>query len=198
MEDTRSDETLALSYSEGDESAAAPLFRRYEKPLWKYALRTSVYRDPSFLDDIVQITFTVIFRLLKDKQFTPRFADSFKAWAFDICKKTTYNENQRRTKYEQPITDAHLTDLSLDIDVRRVSDSMDTRRQGQRLARLAEALPHLEPIQRKLFDLRQAGLSYEQIRHEPEFRKNNAGQLRVKYCRVLETLRKYAKRGENI
>jgi len=190
------DESLALAYSDGDENAAVPLFRRYEKPLWKYALRTSVYRDRSFLDDIVQITLVLIFRLLKDKQFTPRFVGSFKAWAFDICKKVIYNENQKRLRQDIPTTDDYLTDLSMDIALRRGADSMEAIRNEEKRAKLEKALQRLKPVQRKLIELRFAGKSYEQIiKHEPEFSGKKTGQLRVKYCRILERLRKDIKEG---
>lgn len=191
-EDICTDEALVELYrTSGDQAALETLISRYQTRLWALAFKLSFSKDKSFIDDIIQITFYTIFRLVKDDRFIPRAVGSFKAWAFNITRKITLNENQYRMRREKPITETYLESFSDEMTVRRVDSSIRTSADEKYLARLQEAIGQLAPLDQKLLQLRQKNMSYDQIRTEPEFRTHKSGRLRVRYCRILESLRNY-------
>ena len=190
-EDTRTDEALAEACRDGDNSALVPLVHRYETPLWACALKLSHYKDKPFIDDITQIVFWTIFKLLKSGRFTPRYPGSFKAWAFTMCRKITMAENRSRNRRAKPITEEYLESFSEDATPRRINSSIQTCADEKYLSRLNEAMERLTPLDRKLCQLRNQGIPYEKILKHPDFCTNKSGQLRMKYCRILERLRRY-------
>ncbi|MBI5779001.1 MAG: sigma-70 family RNA polymerase sigma factor [Planctomycetes bacterium] len=189
----KTDESLAMAYQNGDNSAVAILIHRYEKPLWRFALRSSQYKDRQFIDDILQVVFILIFKLLKDRRFRPEYDGSFRTWAFNICKKITLHENQSRKHLEKPISAQYQDEISADITARRFADSLDTLRAERRMEKLKAALDRLKPEERKLIDLRnqEPPVPFDKIKDMPEFPGSNAGQLRTEHCRLLDRLREY-------
>ena len=195
-EDIRSDEVLVELYHQfDDQSAVETLITRYQTRLWDSTIKLSFYKDKSFIDDIVQVVFYTIFRLIKDNRFAPQGTGSFKAWVSNMARKITFNENQRRMRREKTITDTYPEPFNEEMTARRVSSSSRTVDDEKYLARLQEAIAQLEPLDQKLLQLRQADMPYDQILIEPEFiNYKKSGRLRMRYCRILEFLRRYLKK----
>lgn len=188
------DEALVQEFRNGDDSALATLINRYQKRVWACAFKNSNYRDKSFIDDITQIVFYTVFRLIKSGNFIPRYPGSFQAWLFNIARKVALTENRRYGHTEPGLDKEYLetfTDLSsADLKVRMPEESTDTTKRETRLNLINEAVAKLDPLDRKLFELRKKGYSYEQILREPDFKENNSGQLKMRYSRILEFIRR--------
>ena len=194
--DQITDEALVELYrTTHDQAAVEILITRYQARLWAMAFRRSHFQDKPFIDDIIQMVFYTIFHIIKDRGFASRGPGSFKAWAFDITNKVMLSENQRRRKRDRPVTDAYLGSFSDEMRGRQMDSASLTDDDEKYLSRLPEAIARLKPLDQKLLRLRQANMSYEQIMLVPEFAKyKKSGRLRMRYCRILESLREYLRK----
>ncbi|MBI4833401.1 MAG: hypothetical protein HY811_01090 [Planctomycetes bacterium] len=201
---TQSDETLALSYGDGNDSAMDILVGRYYKPVWGVLINNSNYKDKSFIDDLIQITFFTICKLLKNDKFGPRYpglpaeapaqAGSFKNWIFDIAKKIAFTENRRYGHAEHGLDKEYLETFTEDPMARIPEPSSDNPQKEMMIKLMNQAINKLESLDRKLFLLKQnnsyaAILEYDEFRFNEKGEPNKSGQLRMRYCRILKSIR---------
>lgn len=194
IEDIRTDEELLKAHYNGDYNAMEILVLRYQSRIWACAYRNSNYLDKSFIDDLTQIAVYTVLRIIKSGNFSTQDIRAFEAWVFDITKKTTYTENRRHGYAEKGIDKEYLETFTADLQVRMPEESADTTEKQKMLRYLKKALGQLDPLDRKLCELRAQGRSYDEICREPEFKdlciNNNSGQLRTRYCRIIQTIRR--------
>jgi len=189
-DDKRGDEDLVKAYQRGDDSALTNLIKRYEAPLRRYVLFRSWIKEPSFIDDILQTIFLIIFNGLRKEGFTPKGTGSFKAWAYGICNNICLDENQKVRRRESPLSQRYpdeSPDELLEVKPEPATDPLVFEEQRTQLGR---ALDKLKPPERRLFELRRQGLSYKQIKEIPDFQRFSLGRLRLKYYEIMEKVKK--------
>lgn len=189
-EDTRTDEELLKAHCAGDYNAMETLVLRYQSRIWACAYRNSNYRDKSFVDDLTQTAVYTVLRIIKSGNFSTPDIRAFEYWLFDITRKTTYTENRRHGYSEQLIDKEYLENIPDDLRVKIPEESADTTEKEKMLRYLKKTMEQLDPLDRELCELRASGLSYDQIGRKPEFKDNSSGQLRTKYCRILQLIRR--------
>jgi len=86
----RSDEELMLSSRDGDKGAFEVLYRRYEKPVFRFAYHMVV--SAADAEDLCQETFLKIARARRKYQATGKF----KTWLFRIALNLCYDRLRRR------------------------------------------------------------------------------------------------------
>ena len=133
----RSDETLIKQVLKGKESAWITLVKRYEKPLYNYALRMVSHREDAL--DLMQDVFVAVFKNLA----TFRGDSPFKGWLFKIAHYRCI-EFYRRKRPMQGLDDLpEQEDSAADICPEHLMHS------GQQAKALHQALSLL-PINQKL------------------------------------------------
>lgn len=188
LNDKRTDEDLVEACRLGDVSAPKILVKRYEQPLRYFLLPFSWIKDASFIDDIIQLTFLTIFKGIKEGKFDPS-KGLFKRWAYGICQKICLAENRNHRRRPKPISERYPEEFPDDLVKVRPEPTPDPEVFNRRRAQLARALEMLIPPERRLFELRRQGLSYQRIKNLPDFQKFSLGRLRLKYYEIMETLR---------
>ena len=187
-DDPRSDEQLIDAYRSGDATALDLLIKRYEH-LWYYIFKTSNSKDKSLIDDILSETFLAMVKELKSGGFIPKDEGSFRAWLYEIAHHRCIQANTKLARQPISLSKEYMEAFGY----REKRDDIETYQ--HQMQKLNEALTKLTPKERRLFELRRQGLSYQQIKLDPDFQDYSIGQLRVKYCRIIETLRTILKEG---
>jgi RNA polymerase sigma factor (sigma-70 family) len=185
-EDNRTDEALIEAHYAGDETALTILCQRYLEPLWNHARYMSWSKDKSFIDDIQQQTMVTILEDIENEKFKPTGqAGSFRAWAYDICRRVTLAANQRRRIEAIPLSERYPEEFPQDL-VDTNPTITDYHEENQLLDRV---LSWLSEEERQLFILLSQKVPYNKIIAIPPFDKykDKPELLRQKACR----LRKY-------
>jgi len=195
--DKRTDEDLVEACRLGDLPAWELLLKRYEQPLRYFLLPFSWIKDASFIDDIIQLTFLTIFKGIKEGKFDPS-KGSFKRWAYGICQKICLAENRKYRRQPKPISERYPEEFPDDLVAHRPEPTPDPEVFDRQRTQLARALEMLTPPERRLFDLRRQGLSYQQIKQLPDFQKFSLGRLRLKYYEIMEKLRTIIKKETKV
>jgi RNA polymerase sigma-70 factor, ECF subfamily len=158
-----SDEALLVRYSHGDEAAFAHLVRRYERPLFTFALRFVKAREPA--RELTQEAFLRVVRRCREFRQDARFS----TWIFSILRNLCLDE-LRRAKHRRhtSIEDDHGSPGTALIDkLEGQSPDLDPERSLHRSTfsrDLEEALASLPPDQLEVFLLREvAGLPFREI-----------------------------------
>ena len=199
LEDTRSDapyslqadEVLAEAYRLGDEPAFDMLYARYIKLLYFYLLKISWFKDEVHLEEILQRVFIVISQGIKTGKFT---GGSFRKWAFTVCRMECVKQDENRAAQPLLISGQLLQALPADLTKERPDASAEVEAYQHLTNKINGVLLRLSESERRLFELRKQGYSYERILQEPDFQGWTVGQLRTRYCRIMESLRKYLKK----
>lgn len=184
-----SDEDLVRSFYSGDTTALGSLIKRYEH-LWYYIFKTSNSKDKSLIDDILSETFLAMVKELKSVGFIPKDKGSFRSWIYEIAHHRCIQANKKMARQPINLSKEYMESFGY----REKRDDIETYQ--YQMQKLNEALTKLAPKERRLFELRRQGLSYRQIQPDPYFQYYSIGQLRVKYCRIIETLRTILKEGQ--
>jgi RNA polymerase sigma-70 factor (ECF subfamily) len=144
------DEALYIALLDGDMAAFDELYRRYERPLFGFIVRQLGERDEA--EDVFHEAFIAI---LKPHGREPELA-SFRAWFFQVARNLCHNRIRSRKRAA----------LALGIEARSAEVTAHAEQPStasEASAELARAVAELpEPLAR-LYELRVAGLSYDQI-----------------------------------
>lgn len=148
----KSDEELMTQTRKGCREALGILIRRYERPLFAYAMRT--LGDRELAADIFQETFLRVFK--KRSTFDPQ--RRFRPWVYQICLNLCRDHFRRQSKRKQS---------SLDDTMELVDPEPQPPQQWekQKLAeRVQQAVQTLPPKQKTVFLLAHyQGLAYPEI-----------------------------------
>jgi RNA polymerase sigma-70 factor (ECF subfamily) len=170
MDDPRSDDTLMLTYRDGDAAAFEALYGRYRKPLYRYffyALRG----DRALADECFQDVWS---RIIQAKDRYKRGA-GFKRYLFRIAR------NRLVDHWRKAGRTAEESDEQLEHHPGPETGSPDLEAERDQLREeLINALRQLPPDQQEAFLLQQeAGLTLEQIaRHTQVGRETVKSRLR--------------------
>ncbi len=155
------DRDLLAAHLAGDSQAFATLVRRYERPVYRLALRYS--RDADEAEDLAQRTFLRV--LAHAGEF--RAGRPFAAYLFKVAANLCKNHLRDRARL---VFGLSLESAAPEPEAGR--DSLETR---QRRARVREALAHLPNRQRQVVSLRlDAELPFAQIAEALGITENNA------------------------
>jgi RNA polymerase sigma factor (sigma-70 family) len=185
--DERSDEALVLASQNGDPAALDILCRRYYEHIYNFLINETLIHEASFLEDIRQEIFLKIFKLIRDKEFTPRDTGSFKAYLFTTARNICWNCNYWRNKEPKDIY-GKLLEL---VPARPTPDPDEAAAKDARIkARLARVLAKLSPQEIKLMILLNEGKTYAQIHEILEFAKYSLDYLMLKAYNIRKKLLK--------
>lgn len=157
----RSDETLLLSYREGEVAAFATLFHRYRSPLFNFLLRR--VRDRGRAEELYQDVWTKVIERCGDFRGDAKFS----TWLYTIARNQCI-DNARRMKHRvHRSLDATRDDAGAPL-VERVGNpgpSTEALASGVVLQeRIAAAVERLPDEQQEVFLLRQLqGLGFKEI-----------------------------------
>jgi RNA polymerase sigma-70 factor, ECF subfamily len=158
-----SDEALLSQYTRGDEAAFTHLVRRYERPLFTFALRYLRAREPA--REVTQETFLRVVRRCREFRQDARFA----TWVFSILRNLCIDE-LRRAKHRRHASlddDGGAPGMALVDRLPGTGPDADPERALNRTAiqrDLGGALATLPPEQLEVFLLREiAGLPFREI-----------------------------------
>jgi RNA polymerase sigma-70 factor, ECF subfamily len=176
-----SDETLLVRYSHGDEAAFALLVRRYERPLFTFALRYVRAREPA--RELTQEAFLRVVRRCREFRKDARFS----TWVFSILRNLCIDE-LRRSKHRRhaSIEDDHGSPGTALVDrLEGDSPDLDPERSLHRSTftrDLDEALASLPADQLEVFLLREVGgLPFREIALATETPENTV-KSRMRYA----------------
>jgi RNA polymerase sigma factor (sigma-70 family) len=144
-----SDEALYELIRGGDRAAFDDLYQRWESRLYGFALRQ--LRDAREAEDVLHETFM---KLLTTR--TVRFdGGSFRAWLYQIARNDCLNRRRgAERRLAEPLTAepaARGPDPHQELEAQRAAQA------------LARAAAQLSPPLAEVYDLRTAGLSYEEM-----------------------------------
>lgn len=184
-----SDEMLMVRYRRGDKAAFAELVRRYERPLFNFALRFVRAREAA--RDVTQETFLRVVRRAAEFKHESRFS----TWAYAIARNLCLDELRRAQHRRHPSLD-ETSEEGRSLGERVPDPSLDTERRagGAELRRgIEEAVERLPEDQREVFLLRQlAGLPFAEIAKVTETPENTVkSRLRYALERLQRDLRSY-------
>ena len=144
------DEALYVALLGGDASAFDELYRRYERPLFGFILRQ--LGDRSEAEDVFHEAFMATLKQPKQE----RELASFRAWIFQVARNLCLNRIRSRKRAA----------LVLEVEARSAEPTPQAEHllsASEAPAALARAVVELpEPLAR-VYELRIAGLSYQQI-----------------------------------
>jgi RNA polymerase sigma-70 factor (ECF subfamily) len=144
------DEALYVALLAGDVPAFDELYRRYERPLFGFIVKQLGDRDEA--EDVFHEAFMATLKQRKQE----RELTSFRAWIFQVARNLCLNRIRSRKRA------AH----ALDVEARSAEPTphpellLSASEAPAALARAAGELP--EPLAR-VYELRIAGLSYDEI-----------------------------------
>ena len=146
-----SDETLYQHLLSGDLTAFDRLYERYERHLFGFLCRQ--LGDPHEAEDVLHEAFMA---LLKEKA-ARRQADSFRAWLFQVARNLCRNRQRTRQRSSKALeTEARSPPEPL-ADPGRALEAAEAS------VALRQAVTRLPGTLAELFQLRAAGLSYEEM-----------------------------------
>ena len=144
------DDDALVARAQADPAAFAPLYDRYFDPIYRYCrFRLG---DPAETEDAVALVFANALAAL------PRFragAGSFRSWLFAIAHNSVANRHRAR-RDDRPLDDA----LHLETDDPAPDEAALA---AERRRELMAALGKLTPDQRRVMELRLAGLSGPEV-----------------------------------
>jgi RNA polymerase sigma-70 factor (ECF subfamily) len=178
------DQQLILLCQQGDPAAWDTLFRRYEKPLYRFAMQlTHNY------DDAAEVVAQVCLRLL-DNIHTFRHEASFTSWLYCIVR-NVYVDTFLRPRHR-----THLPlDTSIEVDgtplLAEASDPSpspeDRLMESEKQQILRKAIHHLPDYQREMMQMYHGeGCSYEDIERVTGL---SLGTIKSRLCRGRRMLR---------
>lgn len=154
------DRDLLTAHLAGDVQAFAALVRRYERPVYRLALRYS--RDADEAEDLAQRTFLRVLAHAGDLRAGQPFSAYLFRIAANLCK--NHLRDRARLVFGLPLETA--------AGAAATPDSLEAR---QRRSRVREALAHLPLRQRQVVSLRlDAELPFAQIADALGITENNA------------------------
>ena len=142
------DEAALVAASRADPSAFAVLYRRHVTPIYRFCYRRLGTKEAA--EDATAQVFTKALAALSGYR-----SGSFQAWLFAIAHRVVIDE-VRRTRPDVPLTNA-----SSSIDPRPGPEAVVVDAEASRA--LCAVLAHLPPEQRRVLELRLAGLSGVEI-----------------------------------
>lgn len=159
------DRDLLAAHLAGDAHAFAALVRRYERPVYRLALRYA--RDADEAEDLAQRTFLRVLAHAGDLRAGQPFAAYLFRIAANLCK--NHLRDRARLVFGLPL-EAAAADA--DAGAGAGQDSLEAR---QRRARVREALARLPMRQRQVVSLRlDAELPFAQVAEALGITENNA------------------------
>jgi RNA polymerase sigma-70 factor (ECF subfamily) len=157
----RSDETLLLSYRDGDVDAFAALFRRHRGPLFNFLLRR--VRDRGRAEELYQDVWTKVIDRCDDFRGDAKFS----TWLYTIARNhcTDHARRMKHRMHESLDTTRSGTETTLLERVENPGPSTEALATGAALQeRIANAVDALPDDQQEVFLLRQLeGLSFKEI-----------------------------------
>ena len=153
MDDEIPDESLMLSYSQGDADAFEVLYQRHKGPLYRFVLRQC---GRHYADEIYQdIWLNVINSRLKYK-----VRDAFKTWLYQIARNRLIDHYRRQNVRPAANNPDSLSSLSEPAQ-HQPENRLES---GNRRELLMKAIAALPPEQKEAFLLKEeADLSVEEI-----------------------------------
>lgn len=145
-----SDEALYARLVDGDESAFDELYRRYEGCLFGFLVRQ--LGDRADAEDVFHEAFMSV---LRERRAQGKI-QSFKAWIFQVARNLCHNRARSRSRALRAVSVEASTQGEQVTPHSALEDREAPRALDRAAARLPEAL-------RSLYDLRAAGLSYDEI-----------------------------------
>ncbi|MHB8875481.1 MAG: RNA polymerase sigma factor [Myxococcaceae bacterium] len=146
-----SDEALYQQLLGGDLGAFDRLYERYERHLFGFIRKQ--LDDPHEAEDVLHEAFLAVLR----ERASRREANSFRAWVFGVARNLCRNRQRSRQRSSRALEAVACSppDASLDpggaLESRQASDA------------LRQAVTRLPGTLAELFQLRAAGLSYEEM-----------------------------------
>lgn len=157
-----SDEVLMVRYQRGDREAFAELLRRYERPIYNFALR--YLRHESWAEDVTQDAFLRVVQRAGEFKHESRFSTWLYTIARNLCvdhlrrQKHRQHSSLDQTNDEGAATGERLADAGPEGSVERVVLSREIQTQ------IAHAIEELPEEQREVFLLRHIGnVSFQEI-----------------------------------
>lgn len=157
-----SDEVLMVRYQRGDREAFAELLRRYERPIYNFALR--YLRHGSWAEDVTQDAFLRIVQRAGEFKHESRFSTWLYTIARNLCVDHLRRQKHRRHASldqggdEGTAPGDRLADSGPEGSVERVVISREIQ------AQVAQAIEALPEDQREVFLLRHVGnVSFQEI-----------------------------------
>jgi len=188
-----SDETLVRDYLAGDSRASESLIRRYQVHLWYHARGVSLYKDKSFIDEIIQLTLIAIIKGIWDGGFSLSRTEPFKSWAYRVCRNICLAEN--RKYYRQPKSLSEMYPEELPDHLTRVRP--EGRDYHNLSAELDKVLTKLSQEERQLISLVIKHKTYKVIQKIEPFDKYSLATLRQKVCRLRRFMIQLRKEARN-
>jgi RNA polymerase sigma-70 factor (ECF subfamily) len=175
-----SDRTLAARAVQGDSEAFAELYRRYERPIFNFILRSTGQR--ALAEELLQETFT---RVWSAGRTFDTARGAFRAWLYTIALNTIRSELRKKryaTEHVPP------EDAEAEMSAARSTDDpaarLDLSRQARQVVRALDALP---PYLREVVVLR----CYQQLKFSEiaEITGAPEGTLKARFHRAVAALR---------
>jgi RNA polymerase sigma-70 factor (ECF subfamily) len=146
----RTDEALYVALVDGDVSAFDELYRRYERPLFGFIVRQ--LGDRSEAEDVFHEAFMAVLR----QRALERELSTFRAWIFRVARNLCHN----RIRAKQRGVRAHAAASHSPEPAPHAEQILAAREAPAALGHALATLP--EPLAR-VYELRAAGLAYDEI-----------------------------------
>jgi RNA polymerase sigma factor (sigma-70 family) len=188
MDDPRSDEDLILAFYAGETAVLDIIFNRYLKPLRFYILKDSWRKDDGSLDDIIQETFLIFLKSLKQGEkdgFQPTGAGSFRAWFYTVARNAcrTYNRKQS----QQPLNVSKS--IIETAPAKPVEPALIKKEEAKdRKKQLRDILSSLSTVEQELMKLVSEGVPYDKIKGMSMFSKYSIDYLMLKVYNIRKKL----------
>ncbi|MDI6788801.1 MAG: sigma-70 family RNA polymerase sigma factor [Planctomycetota bacterium] len=186
--DQLSDEELVLAFR-SNTNAFDQLYQRYYNQIGFYLRKQSIYKDPSFIDDVREEVFLKLFILLKEGRFEPRGQGSFRAFLYNTAQKTCFDENEKRMRMVRPVsevfTEEELSDLAELVPYEPEMTDYDEINE-----RVKKVLEKLTPEEVKLMQLVSENVPHKEILTRPEFSKyKSVDSLKDKIYKIRKKMK---------
>jgi RNA polymerase sigma-70 factor, ECF subfamily len=186
------DEMLMLRYQQGERAAFAQLVRRYQGPLFNFALRQ--VRVPQVAEDVVQETFVRVVQNAADFKHEARFT----TWVYTITRNLCIDHLRKRALRKHPSLDEQKGQEgdgpTLGEQTADPRASVEREATGTELKeRIARAVDTLPDEQREVFLMRElANLPFKEIAEITKVPENTV-KSRMRYAleRLQEALSEY-------
>lgn len=178
--DTPSDRTLAERAVRGDSEAFSELYRRYERPIFNFILRSTGERP--LAEELLQETFTRVWRA--GRTFDPD-RGAFRPWLYRVALNTVRSELAKARYGSEHLP---LEDTEAETSATRPPEDpalrLDLSRQARDVVRALDALP---PYLKEVVILR----CYQQLKFSEiaEITGAPEGTLKARFHRAVAALR---------
>jgi RNA polymerase sigma-70 factor, ECF subfamily len=186
------DEMLMLRYQQGERAAFAQLVRRYQGPLYNFAMRQ--VRVPQVAEDVVQETFVRVVQNAADFKHEARFT----TWVYTITRNLCIDHLRKRALRKHPSLDEQKGQdgdgPTLGEQTADPRASVEREATGTELKeRIARAVDTLPDEQREVFLMRELlNLPFKEIAEITKVPENTV-KSRMRYAleRLQEALSEY-------